>query len=156
MCNWYIPSRCVGSFTCCISANWDRRLYLRSKECCGLFRPKNSKGFYRVQTYDLGYQTYGSWHSNVSGFSRTFKKLQILFHATPQTQKWISLWNSRAVFPNLFDVAVHLTSLFISHGTFDLALHISRYSWPRSSYPTVPMTSLFISHGTPWGKHLFF
>jgi hypothetical protein len=32
-----------------------------------------------------------------------------------------------------------LTSLFISHGTLDLALHISRYPWPRTSYLTVPL-----------------
>jgi hypothetical protein len=48
--------------------------------------------------------------------------------------------------PNLFDVTVPLTSLFISHGTLDLAVQ----------YLTVPLTALSISHGTPWGKHLFF
>jgi hypothetical protein len=44
---------------------------------------------------------------------------------------------TRPVFPNPFDVAVPLTSLFVSHGTLDL-----------SSYLTVSLTSLFISHGT--------
>jgi hypothetical protein len=41
-----------------------------------------------------------------------------------------------------------LTLLFISHGTLELALHISQYPWPRSSYLMVLLTSLFISHGT--------
>jgi hypothetical protein len=55
----------------------------------------------------------------------------------------------RPVFPNFSTsrhpwplssyLTVPLTSLFISHGTLDLSLHISRYPWPLSSYLTVPL-----------------
>jgi hypothetical protein len=53
------------------------------------------------------------------------------------TQCFPTFSTSRYPWPRSSYLTVPLTSLFISHGTLDLALHISRYPWPRSSYLTV-------------------
>ena len=56
--NARLPRNIQGSFTCCKSTTWDRRLYfpIRREAFWGFFRPEKSNGVGRAWTRELGYQ----------------------------------------------------------------------------------------------------